>query len=192
MLQGPMFLLQKLGRTSSFALLRIAGSRFANPAFSPRLLAKHVFMQKILGINGHVPFPVHPSSVITAVANIDPGTRCPGLSPGCYIQGNCGIFIGRNVWIGPNVGVISANHAIENYSEHRCKRPIRIGDNCWIGMNAVILPGVELGEHVIVGAGAVVTKSFGSNCIIGGNPARVIKRIGTYSGFDSGEARFDG
>ncbi|HAU27266.1 MAG TPA: maltose O-acetyltransferase, partial [Alteromonas australica] len=56
-------------------------------------------------------------------------------------------------------------------------KPITIGDNCWIGGMAVINPGVTLGNNVVVASGAVVTKSFGSNLVIGGNPARIIKTI---------------
>jgi acetyltransferase-like isoleucine patch superfamily enzyme len=102
------------------------------------------------------------------------------LSLGCYIQGENGIIFGKNVWVGPGVGIISANHSVDDFERHRKEKPIRIGDNCWIGMNAVILPGVELGEHVIVGAGSIVTRSFGPNCMIVGNPARVIKEISPY------------
>lgn len=54
-------------------------------------------------------------------------------------------------------------------------KPITIGDNCWIGMNAVVLTGVELGDYTTVGAGAVVTHSFPGHCVIAGNPARVIR-----------------
>ncbi len=56
--------------------------------------------------------------------------------------------------------------------------PITLGDHCWIGMNAVILPGVELGERTVVGAGSVVTKSFPEgHCVIAGNPARILRRL---------------
>jgi acetyltransferase-like isoleucine patch superfamily enzyme len=162
-------------------LKRFAGEGFANELFSTRLLVKHFFIQKVFRFNSHVPWPVHPSSKISGVENIVRGNRCPGLSPGCYIQGKNGIIFGKNVWIGPGVGIISANHSLVNYFEHPAGRPIRIGDNCWIGMNAVILPEVELGEHVVVGAGAVVTQNFGPNCLIAGNPARVIRELGPYN-----------
>lgn len=100
-------------------------------------------------------------------------------SPGCYYQvidGN--ITIGKGTWVAPNVGFITTNHDVNNLSEHEKGKDIVIGDCCWIGMNAVILPGVTLGSHTIVGAGAVVTKSFPEgNCMIAGVPARVIKQI---------------
>lgn len=56
-------------------------------------------------------------------------------------------------------------------------QPIIIGNNCWIGGHATINPGVKLGHNVVVASGAVVTKSFGDNVVIGGNPAKVIKKI---------------
>lgn len=161
-----------------YAILRaLGGEAFGNPAFPRRVLLRQFFYQKILRINGRVPWPVHPSSTVTAPHKIERGTRCPGLAPGCYIQGNNGIIFGKNVWIAPGVGIISADHSPTDLSKHKPSPPVRIGDDCWIGMNAVILPGVELGEHVIVGAGAVVTRSFGPNCLIAGNPAKVLKEL---------------
>ena len=58
---------------------------------------------------------------------------------------------------------------------------ISIGNNCWIGGNAVINPGVKLGHNVVVGAGSVVTKSFEDNVVIAGNPAKVIQFIDNTS-----------
>ncbi|WP_371860829.1 DapH/DapD/GlmU-related protein [Terrabacter aerolatus] len=61
---------------------------------------------------------------------------------------------------------------------HAAGEPIIIGDDCWIGMNSVILPGVILGSRTTVGAGSVVTKSFPEgNCIVAGNPAKIIKQL---------------
>ena len=54
-------------------------------------------------------------------------------------------------------------------------REVVIGDNCWLGGHSTICPGVKLGNNVIVAAGSVVTKSFGDNVIIGGNPAKIIR-----------------
>ena len=97
---------------------------------------------------------------------------------GCYYQAFAPITIGKDVWVAQNVGIITANHRIDNPEEHAEAKPVSIGDNCWIGMNAVILPGVTLGPHTVVGAGSVVTKSFASgHCVIVGNPARKIKDI---------------
>jgi len=95
-------------------------------------------------------------------------------SSGCYIQGINEIFIDDDTIFAPGVKIISANHDTVNIKKHIQKNPVRIGKNCWLGANAVILPGVELGDHVIVGVGSVVTKSFPANVVIAGNPAKII------------------
>lgn len=90
------------------------------------------------------------------------------------------VTIGKDCMIAPQVGIYTATHPIcpkERVSGIEFAKSITIGDNCWIGGMAVINPGVTLGDNVVVASGAVVTKSFGSNVVIGGNPARVMKSI---------------
>lgn len=106
-------------------------------------------------------------------SKIDCNDRKHIWSHGVYIQDTPHIHIGKGCWIGPNVGIIAINHDINNPDEHVEPKDVWIGDHCWIGMSAIVLPGVVLGPHTVVGAGAVVTKSFvDGNCVIGGNPAR--------------------
>lgn len=143
----------------------------------------HYFLfQRILRINSHVPWPVHWSSIVSFPERIERKywRPYPGYMPGQYIQAINGIIIGKNVRTGPGVKLISANHDLLDFEIHTKSAPIEIGDNCWISANAVILPGVKLGNHVVVAAGAVVTKSFSDNCLIGGVPARVIKELDDY------------
>ena len=69
---------------------------------------------------------------------------------------------------------------MRSYTINRTKHKlasVKIGKNCWIGNSVTILPGVELGDNVTVGANSVVTKSFPSNCVIGGCPAKIIKQF---------------
>lgn len=145
---------------------------------SPFYILKLGIFQKIFGFNRDVPWLVHFSSIVTDWKNIEKKSEWlnPGVSPGCYIQAKNGIIFGENVYIGPSVKIISANHDIENLDTHAEAKPIIIGDKCWIGAGAIILPGVELGEKVIVGAGSVVTKTLNcKNCLIAGNPAKIVK-----------------
>lgn len=99
---------------------------------------------------------------------------------GCVILDCAQVNIGDNCLIGPQVGIYTACHPldpIERRSGIEFAKAINIGDNCWIGGHATINPGVTLGDNVVVASGAVVTKSFEDNVVIGGNPARIIKKI---------------
>lgn len=135
--------------------------------------------QKIFRINSEVPFMVHYTSVVRKTVFLGKHVAFYlANSGGCYIQGINKIYIGDYTMIAPGVKIISANHDVNDPEKHdKSAEPIRIGSYCWLGTNSIILPGVQLGNHVVVGAGAVVTKSFGPYVVIAGNPAKVIKYL---------------
>lgn len=137
------------------------------------------FWRHVMRVNARVPWPVHFTSRVVCPERVKLGRGTyPGDMPGCYIQAINGIEIGDYTIIAPNVGLISADHDPYDLNRHLPAAPIRIGRYCWIGMNSVILPGVELGDHTIVGAGSVVTKSFPEGyCVVAGVPARLIRRL---------------
>lgn len=108
------------------------------------------------------------------------------LGEDCFINFNCTILdeakviIGNNAFLGPNVSIYTACHPLEADRRNQFvewAEPVTIGNNVWIGGDVTILPGVSIGDNVVIGAGAVVTKNFPSNVVIGGNPAKVIKKI---------------
>lgn len=136
--------------------------------------------QKIKGYNRKIPFPVNPTTTIGSINNLtfDVDNIDNFWKWGSYFQcWNGHITIGRGTWIAQGVGIITENHDPTELSRHLPSEDVVIGKDCWIGMNAVILPGVRLGDCTIVGAGSVVTKSFeGGNCVIAGVPARIIRQ----------------
>lgn len=91
------------------------------------------------------------------------------------------ITLGNDVVMGPDVVMMATSHEFArtdipiNQQGEKTEEPIVIGNDCWIGTRAIILPGVTLGDHCIVAAGAVVTHSFPGNTILGGVPARLLK-----------------
>lgn len=133
------------------------------------------------GYNRGIPWPVSKDVHIVGWQNItfDVNDLHIFHTFGSYFQAIDGkIVLGKGIYIAPNCGLITTNHNIYNLDEHIAGGNIIIGNNSWIGMNSVILPNVLLGEKTIVGAGAVVTKSFPSGYIVlGGVPAKIIKEL---------------
>nr|WP_320024289.1 DapH/DapD/GlmU-related protein [uncultured Acetobacterium sp.] len=100
------------------------------------------------------------------------------INSGCRFQDQGGIFIGDGVLIGHNVVLATLNH--DSNPQKRgdmYPAPIRIGNNVWIGAQVTVLPGVTIGDGAIVAAGAVVTRDVQANVIVGGVPAKIIKKI---------------
>lgn len=90
------------------------------------------------------------------------------------------IYVGDCTMFGPNVTVATAGHPILpelREKGYQYNAPVHIGKNCWIGAGALILPGVTIGDNVVVGAGSVVTKDLPSNVVAVGNPCRVLRQI---------------
>ena len=92
----------------------------------------------------------------------------------------CAVTIGRNCMIGPRVSIFTATHPLDaetRVSGLEYGQAVTIGNNVWIGGNAVINPGVSLGDDVVVASGAVVTKSFPDRVVLAGVPARIIRNL---------------
>ena len=101
------------------------------------------------------------------------GIHCTVIGPVC---------IGSHVNLAQGITVTALNHNFEDTSKRIDEqgistKPVVIGDDVWIGSNAVVLPGVTIGRHAVVAAGAVVTKDVPDNCVVGGVPAKVIKLL---------------
>jgi len=160
----------------------------------PRVFRQRVvnwLFQRLLGLNRDSPWSVHFTSRVVMPKQIILGhgvERSLMFSGGCYLQGGNGIVIGDRTLFAPGVKIISANHGFSGSRQWVPGPPVTIGCDCWIGANAVILPGVSLGDRVIVGAGSVVTHSFESGVVIGGNPAEVLRVLSEEGAYEGGVA----
>ncbi len=98
----------------------------------------------------------------------------------CVILDGGGVEIGDFVLLAPNVGIYTAGHPLD--AERRdagleYAYPVKIGNHVWVGGGVSILPGVEIGDYTVIGAGSVVTKSLPANVLAAGNPCRVIREL---------------
>ncbi|MGH8995190.1 MAG: DapH/DapD/GlmU-related protein [Acidimicrobiales bacterium] len=108
------------------------------------------------------------------------GDRCL-IGRGSHIVGHWNIEIGDDIQTGPYVYITDQNHSYMDPdqpigSQIPVEAAVRIGSGSWLGANAVILPGSQIGEHVVVAAGAVVRGRVPDHCVVAGVPARVIRR----------------
>jgi acetyltransferase-like isoleucine patch superfamily enzyme len=88
------------------------------------------------------------------------------------------VEIGRHCLIGHYTLILDRNeHGVEHRELAPPPVPVMIGDHVWIGSRVIILPGISIGHHSVIGAGSVVTEDVAANCLVVGNPARVVRRF---------------
>ena len=158
-------------------------------AYNSNSQNKEVILKELLGNIGEnvaidIPFYIDHGIHTTIGNNVIIGMNC-------IFVDNHKITIGNNVMIASGVQLCTATHPIKkeerivkNWSPeiqrnwyHTYAKPIEIGNDCWIGANATILPGVSIGNNVVIGAGSVVTKNIPDNSLAIGVPSKVIKKI---------------
>lgn len=109
--------------------------------------------------------------------NIELGEECY-LNMGCSFIDDAKIKIGNKVAFGPGVTIATVGHPIHpDYRRLMYGNPVVIEDNCWIGANTTICPGVTIGQNSVIGAGSIVTKDIPENSVAVGNPCKVIRKI---------------
>lgn len=136
-----------------------------------RLMLKGIF--KHVGINVNI----RPNIKFARGCNISVGDNS-GIGDGCFLQDIGEITIGRNVLMAPEAMVLTANHHIKRdeliMNQGIEVGNVSIGDDVWIGIRAIILPGVSIGDGAVIAAGAVVTRDVEPYAIVAGMPAKKI------------------
>lgn len=136
-------------------------------------ILKNLF--KEISINSNI----RPNIKFVSGNNISIGYNS-GIGENSFIQDIGEVEIGNNVLMGPEVMIFTANHCIDkdkliNEQGHIIKN-VKIENDVWIGARSIILPGVTIGQGSVVAAGSIVTKNIDQYTIVGGNPAKFIKR----------------
>ena len=144
----------------------------------PKTGSRTAQLQRLLGsIGAH--------SVIMPIFSCDYGYNI-SIGHHCFVNYQCifldcaPITIGNYVQLGPAVQLYTATHPLKaelRRSGLESARPIRIGDDVWIGGGAIVLPGVTIGDGSVIGAGAVVVRDIPAGVVVVGNPARVVRRV---------------
>lgn len=101
------------------------------------------------------------------------------INPQCYIMAKGGVSFGNNVIVSAGAKIVTSSLAVEEgiVKRKHVSSPVKIGNGVWIGAGAIICPGVTIGDHTIIAAGAVVTKDVPSGSIAAGIPAKVIRTL---------------
>ena len=100
------------------------------------------------------------------------------INAGCRFQDQGGIYIGERALIGHNAVIATLNHNMDPARRaNLLPAPVHIGDDAWLGANVTVLPGVTIGNGAVVAAGAVVSRDVEENTVVGGVPARLLRRL---------------
>jgi len=93
------------------------------------------------------------------------------------------IYVGDHTMIGPNVTIATAGHPITpdlRAKNYQYNMPVHIGKNCWLGAGVIVLPGITIGDNVVIGAGSIVTKDLPDNVVAVGNPCHVLRSVSEH------------
>ena len=132
-----------------------------------QLIRQYFFWQKILRVNGSVPWPVDFRSKIVDWPKIDKGICSdPGDNPGIYINAAGGLKLGNNVNIGQNTIITTTNHYKYDHRKLSTTTGVEIGDNVWIGANCSIVAGSVIGSNVTIGAGCYIKGEIPSDVTV--------------------------
>lgn len=171
MKKGIKYIFIKLDGIVFKPLMKLFYPRFTNlypnQVYYFQLFRRYFFFQKILRINGNVPWPVDFRSQVINWKNIKKDdSSYPGGSIGCYINATGGLTLGSNVIIGPNTIIATTNHSKHDHTKVSKKQGVVIGDNVWIGANCSLVPGAKIGNNVTVGAGCYIRTEIPDNSTV--------------------------
>ncbi len=146
----------------------------------------------MVGPNTCLSVGIGPGQTMASDPVITIGERCV-IGRGSHIVGHWSIELGDDIQTGPYVYITDQNHVYEDIDQPigiqtPIEAAVSIGSGSWLGANVVILPGTTIGEHVTVAAGAVVSGVFPDRCVIGGVPAKILKRYVEGQGWVSADA----
>lgn len=134
-----------------------------------------VLLVKMFGAQIDWDVSLHPKAVIDYPWNLRMKSKS-SLGEGCWIYAMAPISIGEFTCIGKNVFLLTGTHDIEKPTFDLVTRPISVGDGCWIATSSIILPNVTIGDYSVVAANSLVPKSVEPWTVVGGNPAKFIKK----------------
>jgi acetyltransferase-like isoleucine patch superfamily enzyme len=140
----------------------------------------HIGAETMVGPNTCITAGMAPGQEMPTDPVVSIGSRCI-IGRGSHIVGHWCIEIGDDIQTGPYVYITDQNHSYADPVEPIGRQwpteaAVRIGSGSWLGANVVVLPGAQIGEHVVVAAGAVVRGVIPDRCVVAGVPARIVRR----------------
>ncbi len=142
------------------------------------IIGKEKIIKDLFGKTGNI-FNIEQPFMCDYGYNIEIGENFYSNHNLIILDGNK-VKFGDNVFIAPNCAFYTAGHPLDSKRRNQgleYAKPIKVGNNVWIGGNVVVLPGVTIGDNVVIGAGSIVNRDIPSNVVAVGNPCRVIKQI---------------
>lgn len=151
----------------------------ATPDTPEGLARREQLLKEILGRHNNLPYIIPPIYSNWGLKNVHIG-RDVVFNFGTCIVDDGPVYVGDDSLIGPGCHIVTSIHPVSprlRRKKLQYNKPVRLGNNVWLGAGAIILPGVTIGDNSIVGAGSVVTHDVPSDTIVVGNPAKVLRKI---------------